>query len=80
VTDELLGSCAGMFARIESVLRARTRTEQAACWGCGEPSWRVHSHYRRRHLDGAVAGRLMTVVLQVKRFFCDNESYPSQIS
>lgn len=57
----------------ELVIRARTRTEQSTCWNCGEPSWRVHSRYGRRLQDGAVAGRPLTVVLQVKRFFCDNE-------
>ncbi|WP_334029474.1 ISL3 family transposase [Nocardia terpenica] len=44
----------------------------ARCGGCGAPSGRVHSRYRRQLADVAVAGRKMVLALIVRRFFCVN--------
>jgi len=33
---------------------------------------RVHSRYRRRLADAALAGRAVTLRLRVRRFYCDN--------
>jgi len=58
----------------ELVIHAATVIESAACWTCGVNSTRVHSRYRRLLQDAAVTGRSLAIVLQVKRYFCDNES------
>jgi transposase len=47
-------------------------TSMARCSGCGTSSVRVHSRYRRRLADAAVAGRKMVLRLIVRRFFCVN--------
>jgi len=44
----------------------------ATCPSCGNASGRVHSRYRRRLSDLALAGRRMLIVLTVRRFFCLN--------
>ncbi|MGI8335164.1 ISL3 family transposase [Actinomadura scrupuli] len=53
-------------------VRARTRTSQLACPGCGVVSGRVHSSYERRLCDTAVSGQEMVVHLRVLRFVCRN--------
>ncbi|MCG5214713.1 ISL3 family transposase [Streptosporangium sp. KLBMP 9127] len=50
---------------------ARTRSVAVTCPGCGSSSSRTHSRYRRRLADTAVGGREATIVLQVRRLFCD---------
>ena len=50
---------------------ARSRADQAVCPGCGRPSGRVHSRYRRRLADAAIGGRKVMIRLAVRRFFCD---------
>ncbi|WP_063813708.1 ISL3 family transposase [Nocardia anaemiae] len=47
-------------------------TPTARCSGCGTSSARVHSRYRRRLADAAVAGRKMVLRLMARRFFCVN--------
>ncbi|MFR9752352.1 transposase family protein [Nocardia sp. 004] len=44
----------------------------ARCQGCESVSARVHSRYRRTLADAAIAGRVVTVQLVVRRFFCPN--------
>jgi transposase len=53
-------------------LVARTRTSPVTCPECGEPAPRVHDRYWRRLQDLACGGRPVQVVLQVRRFICDN--------
>jgi transposase len=55
-------------------IRARTRTSQAMCPGCGVLSGRVHSRYERRLSDSPVGGQEIMIHLQVRRFFCHNEA------
>jgi transposase len=43
-----------------------------ACRDCETPSARVHDRYRRPLQDLACAGRPVQVVLEVRRFICDN--------
>ncbi|WP_433709690.1 ISL3 family transposase [Nocardia sp. CA-084685] len=52
------------------VVEAVVATPMAQCPGCGTASERVHSRYRRRLADAAVAGRTMVLSLVVRRFFC----------
>ncbi len=53
-------------------LVARTRTSPVTCPECGEPAPRVHDRYWRRLQDLSCGGRPVQVVLQVRRFICDN--------
>jgi transposase len=53
-------------------LVARTRTSPVTCPECGEPATRVHDRYWRRLQDLSCYGRPVQVVLQVRRFICDN--------
>jgi hypothetical protein len=53
-------------------LVARTRTSPVTCPECGGPAPRVHHRYWRRLQDLSCCGRPVQVVLQVRRFICDN--------
>lgn len=52
-------------------LRLATRAPSACCPKCGQPSSRQHSHYPRKIADLPMAGKSVTVHLQLQRFFCD---------
>lgn len=54
------------------VVEAAVAASVAHCPGCGAGSRRVHSRYRRRLADAAIAGRAMVLLLIVRRFFCAN--------
>ncbi|MFI0484462.1 transposase family protein [Actinomadura sp. 9N215] len=56
------------------VVTARTQTTSAVCHHCGTPAARRHSRYRRRLHDLAAGGRPVLIVLEVSRFFCDNNA------
>jgi hypothetical protein len=56
---------------------AHSGTDGAACRRCGQFSARVHSTYRRRLADAPVGGRLVTLWLWVRRFFCGNNDCKS---
>jgi transposase len=53
-------------------LVARTRTSPVTCPECGEPATPVHDRYWRRLQDLSWCGRPVQVLLQVRRFICDN--------
>ncbi|WP_261398809.1 ISL3 family transposase [Streptomyces misionensis] len=61
-----------MVVRVE----ARSRVLQAACPACGCRSGRVHGSYLRFPRDLPSAGKLVVVVLRVRRFVCAEESCP----
>ena len=44
----------------------------AECPKCHQPSTRLHSHYTRSPCDLPVSDQAVRLVLQVRRFFCDN--------
>jgi transposase len=52
-------------------VRATAEAANAPCPGCGTASQRVHSRYARVLHDPAVGGRITTIELTVRRFFCD---------
>lgn len=54
------------------VVEAVVATPTAQCPRCGTASKRVHSRYRRRLADAAIAGRTMVLLLVVRRFLCGN--------
>ena len=60
-------SLTGVRVRIE----ARTGAEAVRCPDCGEASGRVHSRYARHLADAGIGGRQATLVLTVRRLFCD---------
>ncbi len=44
------------------------------CPSCGQESQRIHSHYQRKPRDLPVSGRPVRLIIEVRRFFCDNGS------
>jgi transposase len=58
-------------------VRARTRDGVVlACPGCGVPSRRVHSRYRRHIADAGFGGQDVVIDLSVRRLYCDMGSCP----
>ncbi len=66
VIEQIDGEAGGV------VIRASTRDGPAACPGCGTAPARVHSRYERTLGDAGVGGRPLTILLQVRRLFCDS--------
>ncbi len=60
------------------VIEAAVAAESARYPRCKTDSARVHSRYRRRLTDAAVAGRPVVVRLSVRRFFCPNTGCAAQ--
>lgn len=61
-----------MRADAELVLIAGVRRDEGVCPACSKSSSRVHSRYSRTLSNAPVAGRLVRILLRVRRFFCDN--------
>jgi zinc-finger of transposase IS204/IS1001/IS1096/IS1165/Transposase len=59
------------------VISASRRPGEACCPRCGQESARVHGGYARVLADGAVGGRPVLIVLQVRRFRCRNPECPA---
>lgn len=55
------------------ILTARTCSKTARCPLCGQPSSRVHSHYRRRLADLPWQDIPARISLWSRRFFCDTQ-------
>lgn len=53
------------------LVEAYTNTQTATCPQCHKPSARIHSRYRRMMRDLPVSEWHVSVLLQVRRFFCD---------
>ena len=53
-------------------LTTRVTTATACCPLCAAPASRVHSRYQRTVADLPCVGRILRVLVQVRRFFCDN--------
>lgn len=58
----------GIGSELLIVVRSIART--SACPGCGAPSDRVHSRYRRTLADLPMAGRRVRLIVRVRRFYC----------
>jgi transposase len=52
-------------------IEATTTAEQVNCPGCGTSSHRVHSRYARHLAEAGLGGSEVTIVLTVRRLFCD---------
>ncbi|MCW0191777.1 MAG: ISL3 family transposase [Rhodococcus sp.] len=64
VEDAVVGG-----ARTRITVRHASRS--SPCPGCGTPSSRVHSRYRRHLADLPLAGRSVELVVLARRFHCD---------
>ncbi len=60
-------------------VRAAARGNDACCPVCGVRSGRVQSRYQRTVADRPVGGRRIILVLQVRRFACQNAACPRRI-
>ena len=56
------------------VITACATSPRASCPCCGTFSKRVHSHYQRTLRDLPASGRPVHLVLQVRRFFCEEKT------
>ncbi len=56
------------------VITARAASPTAFCPCCGVVSQRVHSHYQRTLRDLPASGRPVHLILQVRRFFCEERT------
>ncbi len=61
------------------VVQARAVASTASCPGCGQPSQRQHSRYRRRLADLPAHGREVWIVLVVRRFRCPTHGCGTRI-
>jgi transposase len=68
-----IGFCAvGALSEGDSaVITIRARRVNSPCPSCGAVSDRVHSRYPRRLADLPIAGRLVVLMLQARRFRCE---------
>lgn len=60
-------------------IEAHVEAAQAACPLCQRLSQRVHSRYRRTLHDVPCGTKALRLVVQVRRFFCDNQDCPRKI-
>lgn len=60
-------------------IEAHVEAAQAACPLCQRLSERVHSRYRRTLHDVPCGTKALRLVVQVRRFFCDNQDCPRKI-
>jgi len=60
-------------------LTVRTTFPTACCSSCGTTSERVQSRYMRTLHDLPASGRPVTLLVQVRRFFCPQSSCPRKI-
>jgi transposase len=63
----------------EITLTVRTTSPTACCSSCGATSERVQSRYMRTLHDLPASGRPVTLLVQVRRFFCPQRSCPRKI-
>ena len=54
------------------VLAVTATSSQSLCPFCAHPATRLHSRYRRRVKDLPCIGKHVTLILHVRKFFCDN--------
>jgi zinc-finger of transposase IS204/IS1001/IS1096/IS1165/Dyp-type peroxidase, C-terminal len=60
-------------------IEAHVEASQAACPLCQTVAQRVHSHYTRTLHDVPCGTKALRLVVQVRRFFCDNQDCPRKI-
>src|SRR5258706_12638814 len=60
-------------------IQTHVEASEAACPICQTLAQRVHSHYRRTLRDVPCGTKALRLVVQVRRFFCDNQDCPRKI-
>lgn len=60
-------------------IQTHVEAAEAACPICQTLAQRVHSHYRRTLHDVPYGTKALRLVVQVRRFFCDNQDCPRKI-
>src|SRR5436305_2292116 len=63
----------------EILLTVRTTSPTATCPCCGTVSKRVQGHYKRTLHDLPASGRPITLIVEVRRFFCKKSTCPRKI-
>ena len=63
----------------EITITLRTTLPTAACPCCATISKRVQSHYKRTLHDLPMSGRLVRLIVEVRRFFCKQSTYARKI-
>ncbi len=65
----------------EEVLTATLVSTQVTprCPLCGQPASRVHSSYTRHVADLPCAGQFIRLLIQVRKYFCEESSCPRKI-
>jgi len=61
------------------IVHAHATQQAAVCPACQTPSTRPHSWYTRTLADAPCASRVVTLVVRVRRFFCDVAQCPRRI-
>src|SRR5258708_17718245 len=56
----------------ELLISVVSSSPTACCPLCGVQAWRIHSRYTRRVADVPCAGRHVTLLITVRKFFCPN--------
>ena len=57
---------------LEMTIEAKTTRTVVHCPECQQPTQKVHSSYRRRPRDLTTAGLSVRLLLQTRKFFCEN--------
>jgi len=57
---------------LEMTIEAKTTRTVVHCPECQQPTQKVHSSYRRRPRDLPTAGLSVRLLLQTRKFFCEN--------
>ncbi len=63
----------------EITLTVVSTQQKPCCPLCGSSASRVHSQYRRHLTDMSCAGRRVRLILQVRKFFCDEKTCARKI-
>jgi transposase len=63
----------------ELLVKVISSSPKACCPLCGAQAWRIHSRYMRQVADLPCAGRHVTLLLTVRKFFCPNSACPRKI-
>ena len=54
------------------IVTLRSEALTAVCPPCGQESQRIHSRYQRKPRDLPLSGRPVRLLVEMRRFFCDN--------
>jgi transposase len=60
-------------------IQTHVEAPEAACPLCQSMARRVHSHYERTLHDVPCGTKSLRLVVQIRRFFCDNRNCPRNI-